>query len=192
MNKDELKEKLDAHALWLKTRNTNDVQGECADLRGADLCSADLRNTDLRNADLRDTNLRSADLRDTNLRNADLRGADLCNANLRDTNLRNADLRGADLCCADLRGADLCSADLRGADLDYSAWPFWCMSLSPKIDKRISAQLLYHALRAMQSCADEPDVAAVLSSEPCLRLANQFHQVGECGRIEPPQEGGAK
>ena len=89
----------------------------------------------------------------------------------------------ADLRNADLRNANLCDADLRGADLDHSAWSLGCGSLDIKVDKRIAAQLLYHALRAMMSCADEPDVAAVLSSEACLRLANQFHRVDECGEV---------
>lgn len=65
--------------------------------------------------------------------------------------------------------------------MDYSCWPLWCGSLTPKIDKRIAAQLLYHALRAMQSCADDPDVAAVLASPACVALANQFHRANECG-----------
>lgn len=49
-----------------------------------------------------------------------------------------------------------------------------------------------YALRAMQSCANDADVAAVLSSKPCLRLANQFHRVKECGRINAPGKRGAK
>ena len=118
-----------------------------------------------------------------------MRGADLRYADLRNADLRNADLRNAILRGAYLQGADLRDADLRGADFDYSCWPLWCGSLAPKIDKRTAAQLLYHALRAMQSCADDADVSAVLASEPCLRLANQFHLAAKCGRIG---EGGAE
>ena len=209
MNKGELKEKLDAHALWLKTRDTDDVRGERADLRDTDLRGADLRDTDLRSADLSGTNLtgvdlRDADLRDADLSGADLRGADLHNANLCDAcliganlhnvNLCDADLHNANLCDADLRGADLRGADLsladlRGADLDFSAWPFSCWSLSVKINKHIAAQLLYHALRAMQSCADDSDVAAVLANDANIQLSNQFHRVDECGEINPQKEG---
>ena len=131
-------------------------------------------------------NLRNADLRGADLRGADLRGADLGCADLRGANLRDANLR-----CADLRGADLYCADLQGADIDYSCWPIHCGSLLPRIDRRLASQLLYHAMRAMLSCADDPDVAAVLESEPCLCLANQFHRVYECGKIVPPKKGGA-
>ena len=98
-------------------------------------------------------------------------------------------MRGANLTFANLLNVDLHCADLRGVKLDYSSWPLWCRSLALRIDKRIAAQLLYHALCAMQSCADDPDVAAVLASEACLRLANQFHRTDECGRIEPPKKG---
>ena len=93
------------------------------------------------------------------------------------------DLTGADLTRADLTGADLTHADLTRANLDYSAWPLWCRSLGAKIDRRLAAQLLYHALRAMQSCAGDADVAAVLASEANIHLANQFHRVNECGPL---------
>ena len=140
-------------------------------------------------------NLGGADLGNADLCGADLGGADLGGANLDGANLRFANLCGADLCGANLGGADLGDSDLdganlRGANLDFAHWPLHYGSLSPRIDKWLASQLLYHALRAMQSCADEPDVAAVLASEPCLRLANQFHRVRECGIIEPPREGG--
>ena len=44
--------------------------------------------------------------------------------------------------CANLEGADL-----EGANLDFSAWPLWCGTAhsSIKVDKKIAAQLLYHA-----------------------------------------------
>ena len=114
---------------------------------------------------------------------ADLSGADLNGADLRRANLSRADLRRADL-----NGADIREADLRGADIDYACWPLWCGSLDVKIDARIAAQLLYHAMRAMQSCSDDPDVAKVLASPDNIRLANRFHRVNECGRIEAPEK----
>ena len=49
ISKDELKEILRLHALWL----TDEAGGKCADLRGADLSGADLRCADLRCANLR-------------------------------------------------------------------------------------------------------------------------------------------
>ena len=75
-------------------------------------------------------------------------------ADLRDADLSGADLSGADLSGADLRDTNLRGADLRGAVLDYSCWPLWFGSLSPKIDKQIACQLLYHTMRAMQGCKE--------------------------------------
>ena len=90
---------------------------------------------------------------------------------------------------ADLRGADLRGADLRGADFDLSCWPLWCGSLNVKIDKRIFCQLLYHALRAGQS-VDDPEVKRLFEIPEIVNLANQFHRVDECGKIELKQHGG--
>ena len=102
------------------------------------------------------------------LRSADLREADLSGANLREANLRWADLRWA---------------DLSGADVDFSCWPLWCGSLDVKIDKRIFCQLLYHALRAGQS-VDDPEVKRLFEIPEVVNLANKFHRVDECGKIE--------
>jgi hypothetical protein len=181
----ELNEVLDNHQAWLAGR----IRGKKADWRGADLRGADLHNADLRNADLNGANLSYANLHNADLRNADLNGANLSYANLIGANLSYANLIGADLISADLR-----DTNLRGADLDYSTWPLWCGSLSVKIDKRLAAQLLYHACRAMQSCADDPDVAAVLASDAVRHLANQFRRVreGGCREIKPPEKGGAQ
>ena len=111
ITKSELDAFLRKHKLWL----INDPEGECADLRNADLRNANLWGADLRNADLRNANLWGADLRGADLRNADLRNADLRNADLRNANLWGADLRNANLWGADLRNADLWGADLWGA-----------------------------------------------------------------------------
>ncbi len=97
----------------------------------------------------------------------------------------------ADLSAADLRGtnqreSDLSAVNLRGTNLDYSVWPLWCGSLDVKIDKRIFCQLLYHALRAGKSVEDE-EVQAFLNNPDVLKLANQFHRVEECGKLEPVQ-----
>ena len=122
MTKGELREIISSHERWL-----NGGDGECANLRGADLSRADLSDADLRGADLIGANLceaylhraylRGADMRDANLSGADMRDADLRGADLSDADLHHADLRGADLRGANLRGADLSRADLRGADL---------------------------------------------------------------------------
>lgn len=208
MTQKELKEALASHERWLEGKPDGvrlDLSGKYlegadlhnadldrATLRGAFLYGADLSGARLCRVDLRDATLRCANLRSASLFDANLKNASLQDSDLRDTYLTNTNLEHADLYGVNLGGACLSGAYLRGADLDYATYPLWCGSLDMKIDKRIAAQLLYHALRAMQSCADEPDVAAVLASKPCLKLANQFHRVGECGCIEPPKEGGAE
>ena len=96
------------------------------------------------------------------------------------------DLRGANL-----RGADLRWADLREADVDFSCWPLWCGSLDVKIDKRIFCQLLYHALRAGQS-VDDPEVKKLFEIPKVVNLANKFHRVDECGKIELKGENNEK
>ena len=98
MDKQQLKEILRLHALWLQGK----PEGVRADLYGANLRSANLRGADLSSADLRDANLYGADLRGADLRGAYLRGANLYGADLRDANLRGANLRDANL-----RGANL-------------------------------------------------------------------------------------
>ena len=110
---------------------------------------------------------------------ANLRRADLSEANLRRADLRGADLRGADLRGADLRGAGLRGAGLRGADLDFSCWPLWCGGLAVKVCKRIAVQLAYHFCRL--DC-DDPEYIAARNA--ILDFANQFHRVGECGKLE--------
>ena len=89
-----------------------------------------------------------------------------------------ADLRGAYLL-----GAYLRDANLRGADLDYSCWPLWCGSLGVKIDKRIFCQLAYHLCRTIVD--DEECKAAQRALYP---LANQFHRVDECGRLQVEED----
>ena len=87
MTKEELAAKLEAHAKWLKTRFTTNIEGERAILTRADLTRANLTDADLTRADLTD--------------------ADLTDANLTGANLTGANLTGADLTRADLTGADL-------------------------------------------------------------------------------------
>ena len=80
---------------------------------------------------------------------------------------------------ADLSGADLSGANLSGADLDFSCWPLWCGGLAVKVCKRIAAQLAYHFCRL--DC-DDPEYIAARNA--ILDFANQFHRVGECGKLE--------
>lgn len=83
----------------------------------------------------------------------------------------------------------LCGAHLHGADLDYSCWPLWCGSLSPKIDKRLACQLLYHTMMAMQGC-DDLEVKEFLGNNQAIALANKFHRTDEYGekKDELPKE----
>jgi hypothetical protein len=121
MEKEKLEKIIEKHNLLVCGKDG----GECANLRGADLCDAYLRGVDLSGADLCGANLRDASLLGASLSDADLSGADLSGADIRNAELCDADLSGADLCGANLSGADLynsilCGADLSGANL-YSA-----------------------------------------------------------------------
>ena len=85
-----------------------------------------------------------------------------------------ANLRGADL-----RGANLSDANLSDANLDFSCWPLWCGGLAVKVCKRIAVQLAYHFCKL--DC-DDPEYIAARNA--ILDFANQFHRVGECGKLE--------
>ena len=74
---------------------------------------------------------------------------------------------------------DLSGANLRSADLDFSCLPLKCGGLKWKIDKRLACQLAYH-LCSMQ-CDDEEYMKM---RDSILGFANQFHRVGECGKLE--------
>lgn len=158
IEKAELEQILANHKNWLETRwGCN--KGECADLEGADLAGANLRGAKLAFADLRDANLEGANLEDANLRGANLRGADLA---------------GANLCTPSLK-----QADMRGKDLDFCAIPLSCGSLGWKIDRRLAVQFLYHF--CSHTCEDK-EITEIQNS--LIPLANQFHRVKECGKLE--------
>lgn len=108
--------------------------------------------------------------------------ANLRRANLREADLREANLGEANLWRADLGEANLKGANLKGANLDYSCWPLWCGSLGVRVCKRIAAQLAYHFCRLV---CDDPEVIAAQNA--LIPLANQFHRVDECGKIEPKE-----
>ena len=113
--------------------------------------------------------------------------ADLSYADLSGAVLRCADLSGADLKCADLSDADLSDADLRGANLDFSCLPLWCGSLSAHFDDKHIVQIIYHAVKAgLNSKNTTEPVKNELKK--LINLANQFHRVHECGRIEEVEQ----
>lgn len=62
MTKEELAAKLEAHAKWLKTRYTDHVEGERADLTCADLTEADLTCANLTGANLTRADLTGANI----------------------------------------------------------------------------------------------------------------------------------
>ena len=175
MTKEELEKVLESHKKWL--------HGNCCGKR-ADLCGADLSGANLYGADLYGADLCGADLS-----GASLYGADLRYANLNGADLRGADLRDADFRNATLRGADLHGADLRGADIDFSIWPLWCGGLDVHIDDRIAIQLLYHLVRnVLYSKNTSEELKRLLSQKEIVKVANQFHRVDECGRIEVTEQ----
>ena len=130
-------------------------------------------------ANLTGANLVGANLAGANLRRADLTGANLVSANLKGVDLTDADLMAADLRDVNLKGANLVGANLTNAYLDYSVWPLWCGSFNVKVNKRFVAQLAYHFCRL---CCDDPEYQEAKKS--LSKLANQFHRIDECGRIE--------
>ena len=117
--KEELKEILEQHKLWLdsdgkkgKRAYLSSVNLRYATLTDANLTMADLSGADLTFADLTSANLTGADLTDVDLSFAHLTRADLTN-----TDLSGANLTGANLTSASLTDAVLTDADLSGADL---------------------------------------------------------------------------
>ena len=157
-----------------------------ANLKDAYLCNVNLRNADLTGANLQGAVLCYAGLRYATLRGANLAAADLTSADLTYTDLCWANLTNAKLTHADLISAYLNGVDLQGANVDYSCLPFSCNSFNIKIDKRIACQLIYHALRAIQS-VDDDEIKAILNDDKVLALANQFHRTAECGKIKKEQ-----
>lgn len=120
-----------------------------------------------------------------NLSCADLRSANLRSADLRSANLSYADLRYADLRYANLSYANLRYADLSCADLDFSAFPLWCGGLSVHIDDKQAKQLLYHLIQNVQySKNTSKTLKKLLLTKTIIKIANEFHRVGECGEIE--------
>ena len=82
---------------------------------------------------------------------------------------------------ANLSWANLSGADLSGADLDFSSGlSFCCGSFNFKADIRLAAQLAYHFCRIdFGDCEDAKQAQTVLKD-----LANKFHRIDECGKIE--------
>lgn len=108
---------------------------------------------------------------------------ELVRYNLSHGNLSGSNLVYSNLCNSNLSGSNLSGSHLSGSDLDYSCLPLWCGSLNAHFDDRQIIQFVYHAVRAG---LDSPNVSEDVKSElrKVAGLANRFHRVGECGRIE--------
>ena len=113
MNKEELKEVLEKHKMWVK----GDKGGVRANLSGADLSRADLSEANLSESNLSEANLSESNLYGANLYGANLSGAYLYGAKLYGANLSRTNLSGANLSGAYLSGAYLSRANLSGANL---------------------------------------------------------------------------
>lgn len=107
-------------------------------------------------------------------------------------NLQRAVLPGANLQGANLQGANLQGAELWHANIDYSCLPIWCGVLKMRICDRIAIQLLYHVLSLIAySDHVSPYIKKLLLTKEIVELANKFHRVDECGRLEVYEEGAA-
>lgn len=164
ITKEELAKKIKLHQKWMR----GEEGGERLVLIGYNL----------RHSDLSGSNLRHSNLSGSNLRHSDLSYSDLSGSNL-----RNSDLSYSDLSYSDLRGSNLSHSDLSRSNLDYSCLPLRCGSLNAHFDDRQIIQIVYHAVKAG---LDSPNVSEDVKSElrKVAGLANRFHHVDECGRIE--------
>ncbi|MEG2258532.1 MAG: pentapeptide repeat-containing protein [Anaerovoracaceae bacterium] len=111
--------------------------------------------------------------------------ADLHNANLQNADLRGANLQSVNLRCASLQNADLQNADLQNADLDFACLPLWCGSLNANLDNKQVIQLMYRVLSiTIGSSNVSLELKTQLLTDTNLIVANEFHRIGECPKLE--------
>ena len=129
MKKEDLKQILEKHALWLigdekgtqanlSCANLSEAKLSYAKLSEAYLSCANLNGADLSGADLIGAYLSYAKLSGADLSGADLSGAYLSEANMSCANLSGANLSCANMSCANLSYANLSYANLSGAKLN--------------------------------------------------------------------------
>lgn len=164
ITKEELAKKVELHQKWL----LGEEGGERLILAGYNLRHSDLSGSNLSDSNLSRSNLSGSNLSRSDLSRSNLSGSDLSDSDLSDSDLSRSDLRGS---------------DLSGSDLDYSCLPLWCGSLNAHFDDRQIIQIVYHAVKAG---LDSPNVSEDVKSElrKVAGLANRFHRVDECGKIE--------
>ena len=89
ISKEELKESINQHLLWLNHEGRKRLVLVNYDLRGSDLSDSNLSNSDLSDNNLKGSNLSNSNLRWSNLRGSNLRGSDLSESDLYRCNLEN-------------------------------------------------------------------------------------------------------
>jgi hypothetical protein len=164
MTREEIKEVLRLHQLWLE----DDPEGRQADLSEADLHKADLYGADLYGADLRKADLSDADLSD----------AKMGGANLSEAKMGGANLSGAAMLCAilpegvpiipDIHRAIYAAASAPGA-LDMGNWHCgtahcqagWVVTLAGEAGKRLEDQMGTNAAAALIYYASDPSLDRV-------------------------------
>ena len=157
----ELKSILAEHKIWIQS---NGVQGQRADLRGAYLYRADLRGADLSGAKLNGANLICAYLTHADLTHADLTGAHLEGANLTDANLTDADLTDANL-----TRANLTRANLTGTILDKKKEQGTTMILS---EEETAVILKMRADKVNKAKIDARDIVIKVITLVTIELSN--------------------
>ena len=165
ISKEELKEILKKHEMWLK----DEKGGERADLSNTDLSGVYLWNANLIYANLSGANLSNAGLWNANLTsadlsNADLSGADLSNANLSGVNLSGANLSNTDLSNANLSGANLSDANLINTDLRGTN--LWDADLSDANLKNIKTSI--STIGYNLACPEEGSFIGYKKADDCI------------------------
>ena len=117
ISKDDLKNILTNHSLWL---SSGEAEGKPANLAGCNLRGVVLLGENLKKANLEGANLYGAYLKNTILEQANLSGVNLRGANLRWVNLQGANLSGSNLVRADLHESNLKKTNLIGANLQMT------------------------------------------------------------------------
>ena len=138
----ELSKILKEHERWI---DTDEDEGEKADLSYANLKKANLKKAKLDQANLSGANLSEANLRSASLCDADLSGANLSEANLSCAILQGATLLGANLSCANLNKADLMDVNLSGANLNKADLRKFNLSEADLSGANLSCADLYKA-----------------------------------------------
>jgi hypothetical protein len=181
----ELSKILKKHKRWY---NTDEDEGEKANLSGADLSDANLSGADLSDANLSKANLSGADLRFADLSRTYLSVAELTCAKLRFADLSDADLSDANLNGANLNGANLSDANMSRANLSRANLSRANLSRANLSRANLSGANLIRVrgltLEQLSSVATLYD--AGLSSERIKQVRKKYpHLLGE---IEPDEE----